>query len=156
MSKHMTVLRHQQEQCWLRVNTLRPRQNCRRYIQMHFIAWKFLISIKISPKSVPSSPIDNKPTLVQIMDIFHWTDDVYSRWRSPRWADDTILKMAGHSDLPKYRDISSFKRYALPQFLDSWQDLFTSNDPVRAIQFSRVIERVGTLDLQRLKRPRSQ
>ena len=55
----------------LGINTLRPRQNRRRFADDIF-KWIFLnenvwISINISLKFVPKSPIDHIPALVQIM-----------------------------------------------------------------------------------------
>ena len=52
-------------------NTLRPRQNGRHFPDDIF-KWIFLnesvwISINISPKFVPRGPINNSPTLVQVM-----------------------------------------------------------------------------------------
>ena len=57
---------------WLRwVNTLRPRQNGRHFpndiFKWIFLNENVLISIKISLKFVPRGPINNIPTLVQIM-----------------------------------------------------------------------------------------
>ena len=53
------------------VNTLRPRQNGRRFaddtFKRIFLNENVRISIKISPKFVPKSPINNNPALVQIM-----------------------------------------------------------------------------------------
>ena len=55
----------------LDVNTLRPRQNGRDFADDTFkrIFWNenVRISIQISPRFVPKSPIDNVPALVQIM-----------------------------------------------------------------------------------------
>ena len=56
---------------WTNVNTLRPRQNGRRFPDDIF-KWIFLnenvwIPIEISLKFVPMGPINNIPTLVQIM-----------------------------------------------------------------------------------------
>ena len=57
---------------WLQsVNTLRPRQNGRRFaddtFKRIFLNENARISIKISLKFVPKGPINNNPTLVQIM-----------------------------------------------------------------------------------------
>ena len=53
------------------VNTLRPRQNGRRFadntIKRIFLNENVRISIKISLKFVPKGPINNNPALVQIM-----------------------------------------------------------------------------------------
>ena len=53
------------------VNTLRPRQNGRHFpddiFKCIFLNGIFNISIKISLKFVPKDPINNIPTLVQIM-----------------------------------------------------------------------------------------
>ena len=58
-------------QCWIIVNSLRPRQNGRHFADNTFKrlfqnenVW---ISIKISLKFVPKAPINNIPSLVQIM-----------------------------------------------------------------------------------------
>ena len=52
-------------------NTLRPRQNCRRFaddtFKRIFLNKNVTISIKISLKFVPKGPINNNPALVQIM-----------------------------------------------------------------------------------------
>ena len=52
-------------------NTLRPRQNRRNFaddiFKCIFLNEKVLISIKISLKFIPKCPINNIPTLVQIM-----------------------------------------------------------------------------------------
>ena len=52
-------------------NTLRPRQNGRHFaddiFKYIFVNENVLISIKISLKFVPKSPINNIPSLVQIM-----------------------------------------------------------------------------------------
>ena len=72
---------HYLSQCWPRslspygvtwpqwVNTLRPRQNGRRFADDTFkrILLKKWISIKISLKFVPKGPINNNPALVKIM-----------------------------------------------------------------------------------------
>ena len=54
-----------------RVNTLRPRQNGRRFaddtFKHIFLNENVRISIKISLKFVPKGPINNNPSLVQIM-----------------------------------------------------------------------------------------
>ena len=54
-----------------RVNTLRPRQNGRRFaddtFKRIFLDENIRISIKISLKFVPKGPINNNPALVQIM-----------------------------------------------------------------------------------------
>ena len=56
---------------YLMVNTLRPRQNCRRFADDNFkrifLNENVRISIKISLKFVPKGPINNNPALVQIM-----------------------------------------------------------------------------------------
>ena len=57
--------------CAVRLNTLKPRQNGRHFADDIF-KWIFLnenvwIPIKISLKFVPQGPINNIPTLVQIM-----------------------------------------------------------------------------------------
>ena len=53
------------------LNTLRPRQNGRRFaddiFKRIFVNENIRISIKISLKFVPKGPINNNPTLVQIM-----------------------------------------------------------------------------------------
>ena len=53
------------------VNTLRPRQNGRRFaddtFKRIFLNENVRISIKISMEFVPKSPINNNPALVQIM-----------------------------------------------------------------------------------------
>ena len=55
----------------LGVNTLRPRQNGRRFaddtFKRIFLNENVRISIKISLKFVPKGPINNNPSLVQIM-----------------------------------------------------------------------------------------
>ena len=55
----------------LKVNTLRPRQNGRRFANDTFkriyLNENFTISIKISLKFVPKGPITKNPALVQIM-----------------------------------------------------------------------------------------
>ena len=52
-------------------NTLRPRQNGRRFaddtFKRIFLNENVRVLIKISPKYVPKSPINNNPALVQIM-----------------------------------------------------------------------------------------
>ena len=59
------------QSCHTKVNTLRPRQNGRRFADVTFKRIFFnenvRISIKISLKFVRKGPIDNNPTLVQIM-----------------------------------------------------------------------------------------
>ena len=69
-----------------RVNTLRPRQNGRRFADDTF-KWIFLnenvrISIKISLKFVPKGPINNNPALVQIM---AWHRQTTSRYLNQWW-----------------------------------------------------------------------
>ena len=69
---HRQVLSHQQAQCWCKMfNILRPRQNGCHFpddiLKCIFFDENVLISIKISPKFVPKSPINNFPALVQIM-----------------------------------------------------------------------------------------
>ena len=53
------------------LNTLRPRQNGRRFVddtfKRIFLNENVIISIKISLKFVPKGPINNNPALVQIM-----------------------------------------------------------------------------------------
>ena len=53
------------------INTLRPRQNGRRFaddiFKRIFLNGNIIISIKISLKFVPEGPIDNNPALVLIM-----------------------------------------------------------------------------------------
>ena len=52
------------------VNTLRPRQNGRRFADTFkriFLNENVRISIKISLKFIPKGPINNNPALVQIM-----------------------------------------------------------------------------------------
>ena len=55
----------------LRINTLRPRQNGRRFaddtFKRIFLNENVRISIEISLKFVPKGPINNIPALVQIM-----------------------------------------------------------------------------------------
>ena len=57
--------------CTLRLNTLRPRQNGRRFaddtLKRIFLNENVRIWIKISLKFVPKGPINNNPALVQIM-----------------------------------------------------------------------------------------
>ena len=52
-------------------NSFHPGKNGRkfgrRYFQSHFLERNVWISIKISLKSVPKGPIENKPELVQVM-----------------------------------------------------------------------------------------
>ena len=56
---------------WFLVNTLKPRQNGRRFadgtFKRIFLNENIRISIKISLKFVPKNPINNNPALVQIM-----------------------------------------------------------------------------------------
>ena len=56
---------------WRKFNTLRPRQNGRRFaddtFKRIFLNKNVRISIKISLKFVPKGPINNIPSLVQIM-----------------------------------------------------------------------------------------
>ena len=58
-------------QCWIIVNSLRPRQNGRHFaddtFKRLFQNENVWISIKISLKFVPKAPINNIPSLVQIM-----------------------------------------------------------------------------------------
>ena len=71
---HMTS-EHQQPQCWpipwLFSNTLRPRQNWRHFadaiFECIFLKENVWILIIISLKFVPKDPINNIPSLVQIM-----------------------------------------------------------------------------------------
>ena len=63
--------RHLKRKMWHSVNTLRPRQNGRHFLDDIF-KWIFLnenasISIDISLKFVPNGPINNIPALVKIM-----------------------------------------------------------------------------------------
>ena len=55
----------------VQLNTLRPRQNVRRFaddtFKRIFLHENVKISIKIPLKSVPKGPINNNPSLVQIM-----------------------------------------------------------------------------------------
>ena len=59
-------------------NTLRPRQNRRRFsddsFKCIFLNENIRISIKISLKFLPKGPINNNPALVQIM-AWHWSGD---------------------------------------------------------------------------------
>ena len=54
------------------INSSPPGQNGRRFgrrhFQMHFLNENDIIPIQFSLKFVARSPIDNKPTLVQVMD----------------------------------------------------------------------------------------
>ena len=63
------LLNKQSNYMWF--NTLRPRQNCRRFaddtFKRIFLNENVRISIKISLKFVPKGPINNNPALVQIM-----------------------------------------------------------------------------------------
>ena len=65
---HLPVSR---QSLWLLINTLRPRQNGRHFaddtFKRIFLKENVRISIKISLKFVPKSPIDNIPSLFQIM-----------------------------------------------------------------------------------------
>ena len=60
------------------INTLRPRQNGRRFtdytFKCIFLNENVRISIKISLKFVRMGPINNTPSLVQIM-AWHWSGD---------------------------------------------------------------------------------
>ena len=57
--------------CGSNINTFRPRQNGRHFaddtFKRIFLNENIIISIKISLKFVPKSPIDNTPALFQIM-----------------------------------------------------------------------------------------
>ena len=57
-------------QCWLLINTLRPRQDGRRFpddtFKRIFLNENVIILIKISLKFVPYGPINNIPALIQI------------------------------------------------------------------------------------------
>ena len=69
--KHISVTNIWVISCGTALNTLRPRQNGRHFPDDIF-KWIFLnenvwISINISPKFVPRGPINNIPTLVQVM-----------------------------------------------------------------------------------------
>ena len=67
----LTAPSHYLAQCWFTINTLRPRQNGRRFpddiFKCIFLNKNVWISIKISLKFVPKGPINNIPALVQIM-----------------------------------------------------------------------------------------
>ena len=56
---------------WMPINTLRPRQNGHHFadntFKLIFVNENVRILINISPKFVPRGPINNIPTLVQIM-----------------------------------------------------------------------------------------
>ena len=71
-------------QCWL--NTLRPRQNGRHFaydtLKCIFLKENVKISIKISLKLVPRSPIDNIPALFQIkwLDADQATSHYLKQW----------------------------------------------------------------------------
>ena len=72
---------------WFLVNTLKPRQNGRRFadgtFKRIFLNENIRISIKISLKFVPKSLINNNPALVQIMAWRRsgegWFTDAYMR-----------------------------------------------------------------------------
>ena len=69
---------HYLNQCWVIVNTLRPRQNGRRFaddtFKRIFLNGNVRISIKNSLKFVPRGPINNIPALVQKM-AWHQSGD---------------------------------------------------------------------------------
>ena len=54
-------------QCWHNEAGPKWPPFSRRHFQMDFLEWKLWISINISLKFVPSGPINNIPTLVQVM-----------------------------------------------------------------------------------------
>ena len=66
-----SMLNHEKELNNTYVNTLRPRQNGRRFaddtFKRIFLNENVRISIKISLKFLPKGPINNNPALVQIM-----------------------------------------------------------------------------------------
>ena len=69
---------------WAIINTLRPRQNGRRFaddtFKRIFLNENVRISIKISLKFVPKGPSNNNPALVRIMarrQAIIWTNDGY-------------------------------------------------------------------------------
>ena len=68
---HLKILSAKWRQFCLALNTLRPRQNGRRFaddtFKRSFLNENVRISIKISLKFVPKGPINNNPVLVQIM-----------------------------------------------------------------------------------------
>ena len=72
----------------LKFNSSAPGQNGhhfgRRYLQIHFLAWKVRILIKISLKFVPKGLINDNSVLVYIMAwrlIINWTNAVSIHWR---------------------------------------------------------------------------
>ena len=76
------------------VNTLRARQNGHHFpnniFKCIFFYENVWISIKISLKFVPKVPIDNKPTLVQIM-AWHWPAII--------WTNDGLVYWCIHASL---------------------------------------------------------
>ena len=80
-------------------NTLRPRQNGRHFPD-HIFKWIFVnenvwISINISLKFVPRGPVNNIPTLVQVM-ADQATSHYLNQWRSVYWR---IYASIGLSEL---------------------------------------------------------
>ena len=74
--------------CW-GINTLRPRQDGRRFpndtFKRIFLKENVIILIKISLKFVPNGPIDNITALVQIMTRDQATSHYLNQWWSVYW-----------------------------------------------------------------------
>ena len=67
---------------WTNINTLRPRQNGRHFLddifKCIFLNENVILAIEISLKFVPNGPINNIPALVQIMARRHTGDEPLS------------------------------------------------------------------------------
>ena len=91
------------------VDTFRPRQKVRRrHFQMYFLEWKCWIPIKISMKFVSKGPINNIPSLVQIMDRRRAGDKplyesvmvsllTHICVTRPQWVSDIIVTLKAES-----------------------------------------------------------
>ena len=125
-------------------NTLRPRQNGRHFPDDIF-KWIFLnenvwISINISLKFVPRGPINNIPTLVQVMT---------RRWPGNKPLSESMMAYMHHSASMSY-SINSFNLYLsgllywhrgsiqLPQYQWSNPEEYRYMDPMHPLRTNDV------------------
>ena len=90
------------------VNTLRPRQNGRHFPDdiFEWIFWNenVWISINISLKFVPRGPINNIPTLLQVM-----------TWRRPGdkpWSEPMMVKLTTHICVTRPQWVKNWRCYS--------------------------------------------
>ena len=118
---------------WVRtrtINSLRPRQNRRHFVdnvfKCNFLNENVWIPIKISPKFVPKVPINNIPALVQIMAWCQTGDKPLSEPMMTQFNDAYMRHLASTSYC--YNMLRSGNTY-LHQWNGSWLWLVTCSVP---------------------------